>query len=60
VAAGAAAPAVGAPLGILALAVGWSRLATRRHFPTDVAAAVVLGVVVGATVAEASDRFARG
>jgi undecaprenyl-diphosphatase len=60
VAAGAAVPAVGAPLGALALVVGWSRLATRRHFPTDVAAAVLLGVVVGAAVAKASDRFEPG
>ncbi|MET0145221.1 MAG: phosphatase PAP2 family protein [Ilumatobacteraceae bacterium] len=33
-----------------AAAVGWSRLRTRRHFPTDVVAGVVLGVILGGLI----------
>jgi undecaprenyl-diphosphatase len=53
VAASSAAPAIAVPVGALACAVGWSRLSTGRHFPTDVAAAVGLGLVIGTTVAAA-------
>ena len=31
-----------------ATAVGWSRLETRRHFPTDVIVAVIVGLAIGA------------
>jgi membrane-associated phospholipid phosphatase len=37
-----------APLLIPAATVGWSRLKTRRHFPTDVIVGVVIGGAVGA------------
>ena len=50
VAAGAAAPVVVAPLVATAGTVAWSRLAARRHFPTDVGVAVVVGAVVGGVV----------
>jgi membrane-associated phospholipid phosphatase len=51
VAASSVAPVIAMPVGVLASAVSWSRLSTGRHFPTDVAAAVGLGLVVGGTVA---------
>jgi undecaprenyl-diphosphatase len=56
VAAGGAAPRVAAPLGVLAVGVGWSRLAVRRHFPTDVAAGAIVGVICGGTVVLARRR----
>jgi len=31
-------------------AVAWSRLRTRRHFPTDVVAGAVLGVIAGGPI----------
>lgn len=40
-------PVVGVPLAAAALAVGWSRIRTRVHYPTD----VVVGLAVGAGVA---------
>ena len=51
VAAGAAAPAIAVPVGVLAGAVSWSRLSTGRHFPTDVVAAIGLGLLIGGSVA---------
>ena len=56
IAAAARAPIVGVPLGALASAVSWSRLSTRRHFPTDVAAGAVLGLATGTAVAVVSRR----
>jgi membrane-associated phospholipid phosphatase len=50
VAAGAAAPKVAVPVGALACAVSWSRLSMGRHFPTDVAAAIGLGLLIGGSV----------
>jgi undecaprenyl-diphosphatase len=41
-------------LGALASTVALSRLTAVRHFPTDVAAGVVLGVVIGAGVVVAT------
>jgi membrane-associated phospholipid phosphatase len=43
-------PAVGPIVVPIAIAVGWSRTATGRHFPTDVAVGAGLGAVVGAVV----------
>lgn len=56
VAAGTRAPVLALPLGAAALAVGWSRLATRRHYPTDVAAGGLLGVALGGATAALSRR----
>jgi membrane-associated phospholipid phosphatase len=39
-----------APVFVLAGLVGWSRLATGRHFPTDVAAGGLIGMVSGFVV----------
>jgi len=36
--------------------VAWSRLATRRHFPTDVVAGVALGAAIGVAVGVAVRR----
>lgn len=55
-AAGAAAPVLAAPLATAAGAVAWSRLATRRHFPSDVALAVVVGAGVGLAVTAVGRR----
>jgi undecaprenyl-diphosphatase len=55
-AAGLAAPQVALPLAAVATAVGWSRLSTGRHFPTDVAVAAVVGTAVGAAVAAGTRR----
>jgi undecaprenyl-diphosphatase len=60
VAAGARSPIVGAPAMAAAAAIGWSRLATRRHFASDVAVGAVVGAGVGAAVAMASRRVAPG
>jgi membrane-associated phospholipid phosphatase len=43
-------PAVGLVVAPAAAAVGWSRTATGRHFPTDVAVGAALGAVVGTAV----------
>ena len=43
-------PAVGVVVVPAAVAVGWSRAATGRHFPTDVAVGAALGAVVGTAV----------
>ena len=43
-------PAVGAVVVPVAATVGWSRVATGRHFPTDVAVGVALGAMVGTVV----------
>jgi len=51
VASGSRVPIAGVPLGVLAGAVSWSRLSTRRHFPSDVAAGTLLGIATGAAVA---------
>jgi undecaprenyl-diphosphatase len=45
-----------APLVAPAALVAWSRLATRRHFPTDVAIGAAIGVVVGVAVGVAVRR----
>lgn len=47
VAAGTRSRSMGAVLLPIAGAVAWSRTATSRHFPTDVAAGVALGILVG-------------
>jgi undecaprenyl-diphosphatase len=38
------------PLLIPAALIGWARLETRRHFPTDVIVGAVVGALVGATI----------
>ncbi|MFD7321717.1 phosphatase PAP2 family protein [Streptomyces sp. NPDC059875] len=43
-------PVVAVPLGVLASAVGYSRVHTGVHYPGDVAAGAVLGVASAATV----------
>lgn len=58
-AAGRAAPELALPLAAASLAVGWSRVATRRHFPTDVLVAVVIGAVAGEVVTVAARRLRR-
>jgi membrane-associated phospholipid phosphatase len=59
-AAGVAAPALAVPLVATAGVVGWSRLATRRHFPTDVATAAAVGLATGAVVAAVAARVRSG
>jgi membrane-associated phospholipid phosphatase len=49
-------PAAGLVVVPAALAVGWSRTATGRHFPTDVA----VGAMVGATIGMAVHVISRG
>lgn len=56
VAAGARAPVLAAPLGLAALAVAWSRMEKRLHYPTDVLAGTGLGIAVGATTAAVARR----
>ncbi|KOG30193.1 MULTISPECIES: phosphatase PAP2 family protein [Streptomyces] len=55
-------PVAAAPLGVLAGAVGYSRVHTGVHYPGDVAAGAVLGVVSAAVAltVEASWSAARG
>lgn len=57
VAAGSRAPVLAVPLGVASVAVGWSRLATRRHYPSDVAAGAVLGAAIGAATALVGRRI---
>ena len=57
VAAGARAPKLAAPHGLAALAVGWSRMENRRHFPSDVLAGTALGVAIGSSTAAAARRI---
>lgn len=45
-----AAPALGAGLAPAAAAVAWSRAATARHFPTDVAVGALVGATAGVVV----------
>ena len=44
-------PRLAVPVGALAAAVGWSRLARERHFPSDVVAGALLGAAVGGACA---------
>ena len=57
VGAGSQVPLLGLPVGATAFAVGWSRLSTRRHFPTDVTAGAFLGAAVGAAVVRRLSRL---
>lgn len=62
---GQEAPLLGVPLKALAGAVGFSRVATGAHYPSDVAAGLLLGTTVAAVIgrlvppATAPDRLAR-
>ena len=40
-------PGIGVPLGAAAVAVGWSRVRTRVHYPSDVIVGLAIGVAVG-------------
>lgn len=52
------APGLGAPLGLAAATVGYSRVHSGVHYPGDVIAGVLVGASVGEAVAWASARFA--
>jgi undecaprenyl-diphosphatase len=54
-----ATPRAGLVVWPLAGAVGWSRAATGRHFPSDVVAGAVLGAATGIAVHLAADRARR-
>jgi undecaprenyl-diphosphatase len=49
-------PGAAVPLGLLAAAVGYSRVHTGVHYPGDVAAGLALGVASGAVVRMAERR----
>jgi undecaprenyl-diphosphatase len=55
-AASARLPVCALPLGAITAAVAWSRLATQRHFPSDVLVGTLLGTAVGGTVARLRRR----
>ncbi|WP_406194643.1 phosphatase PAP2 family protein [Kitasatospora sp. NBC_01560] len=57
VAAGAVLPEAALPLGVLASAVGYSRVHTGVHYPGDVLAGAVLGATCAAAVTWAGARF---
>ena len=52
-------PALGAPLGCAAAAVGYSRVHAGVHYPGDVVAGVVVGASVGEAVVWAGQHLAR-
>lgn len=54
-----AAPLIGAPVVVAALAVGWSRLYLRHHHPTDVLLGGGLGVMAGGIFGLAARRTTR-
>ena len=56
VAATAAAPGAGFMVAPAALGVAWSRVASQRHFPSDVAVGAGLGVAAGVAVAVVMSR----
>jgi len=47
------------PLLLVAVATAWSRLRTRRHFPTDVAVGAAIGLTLGAAVGVWARRLRR-
>jgi undecaprenyl-diphosphatase len=51
IAVGTQLPVAALPLGAVAAAVAWSRLATDRHFPSDVFVGALIGAAVGGTIA---------
>ena len=51
-------PALGAPLGCAAAAVGYSRVHAGVHYPGDVVAGVVVGASIGEVVAWAGEHLA--
>jgi undecaprenyl-diphosphatase len=53
-------PALGAVTVPLAALVAWSRAATGRHYPTDIAAGAALGLAAGALVHLTLGRFSHG
>jgi len=50
-------PALGAPLGCAAAAVGYSRVHSGVHYPGDVVAGVVVGASIGEVVAWVGEHF---
>jgi membrane-associated phospholipid phosphatase len=52
-------PALGAPLGCAAAAVGYSRVHAGVHYPGDVVAGVVVGASIGEAVVWAAQHLAR-
>jgi len=57
-AAGWRSPRLAVPLSVLAAAIGWSRVATVRHFPTDIAAGAAVGGICGALTHIGGTRLA--
>jgi undecaprenyl-diphosphatase len=57
VAVGSGLPAAAVPLGLLAAAVGYSRVHTGVHYPADVVGGLALGVVSGVAVIRADRRW---
>lgn len=53
------APALGAPLGVAAAAVGYTRVHAGVHYPGDVVAGVLVGASIGQVVAWAGRRIER-
>lgn len=60
VAAGPELPPLAPLLGLAAAAVGWSRLAGGRHFPTDVAGGALVGAAAGLAARRAGRLVAPG
>jgi undecaprenyl-diphosphatase len=52
-------PAAAAPLGLLASAVGYSRIHTGVHHPGDVVIGAVIGTAIGEAVGWATQRAPR-
>jgi membrane-associated phospholipid phosphatase len=52
-------PALGAPLGCAAAAVGYSRVHSGVHYPGDVVAGVVVGASIGEVIAWAGEHLAQ-
>jgi membrane-associated phospholipid phosphatase len=52
-------PVLGVPAFAGSLAVGWASIAAHKHYPSDVAAAVTIGMLSGVTCAAAARRRLR-
>jgi membrane-associated phospholipid phosphatase len=59
VAAGARLPVAALPLGAIAAVVAWSRLATQRHFPTDIFVGALIGTTVGGAISRLRSTYRR-
>jgi undecaprenyl-diphosphatase len=49
-AAGIRLPVTAAPFALMAITIAWSRITTKRHFPTDVLVGTLTGCATGAAV----------